>query len=1058
MKGESMARKLMMMAFAISLILTIPLGLQAQTTGKVEGTVRDADTGEPLVGAQITIEGTLLGNITNEDGYYFILNVPAGLRNVKTQLIGYQSVTVEDQRVLAGQTHTVDFELNSTVIELPGQVVEGEKSPLVPRDNTVSKHRVTFESTQALPADNYRDIITLQAGIVRFGDAANSQYQISVRGGRTSENSVYVDGINVRRYTQDTNPLDVPEYGVEEIDVITGGFGSEFGDAQSGVINIVTREGGSDFSGQLRIETDEFMPSSSNYGYNRGQFSLGGPIPGVDNLTFFFSSDVVGKGDSRPRASGFKGNTDDLFDVADRFTNADEVRQFLGYDLDITAMLNEAKSANPDLPILNLTEIRKERMGGKDFEGRLPGNRADEFRMQGKIAYQPTRNIKLIATYLEDRDQGITWAQTDGRRRVFWTEERNRGQRDQNRLGIIGYDQTLSQSSERSTNISFRGSFQRFERNTGDLWAPYDSTNAMVAVPGASLGYHDQRSILNFMFKDVPIFAEDLYATRFEQHELFSNVTPADNQRGDNPFGIQTTYWDQNKGFTDVIYNNLEDRADFRFDFDSQLDRVHRLRAGAEVKTWQINTYSSNLSSATFLDYSFVKPDMESFYIEDRLDYQDLVIDLGLRYDSFYAGVDYPTVFGDQDSPMKNPSRKHEIAPRLGVAHPVTDRTQVRVSYGTKYQVPQFSNLYDGLNIDVDQQGNTNAFFGNPDLGFRKTTSFEVGFTTMLSENWVLDLVGYNRDFDGNISARYLQQEGSTRYLRIYANADYGNVRGMDTTLRKRFSNYFSTDFTYTLLFSKSTGTDPQDFVRNEGRFVVGDEPPLPPIQPAPNDFDQTHTFNALFNLQFPRDFREGTTMGKILKETSVNLTMQANSGRPFTRQNYNFDFVEDLNLSRRGWQSMANLRVTRDFELGGLEYTAFADIRNVFDTDNLSANQIDVFASAGVSNGVYQTTGSPYTDGNTISDAIDYMGISIPEYYTSPNDPSRVPTDIDGDGDRDEADRAEIIRRLDMNGDGTVTIDEELAMAVLSTGAYDADPANFDIPRLFRLGLEIKF
>ena len=1049
MKGESMARKIVMLAFAFSLVLTIPLGLHGQTTGKIEGVVRDADTGESLAGVQVMIEGTLLGNITNKDGYFFILNVPAGLRDVRAQLIGYQSITVKDQRVLAGQTGTVDFELNSTVIELPGQVVQGERSPLVPRDQTVSKHRITRETTEALPADNYRDIITLQAGVVRFGDAANSQYQISIRGGRTSENAVYIDGINVRRYQTDQNLLDVPEYGVEEIDVITGAAGSEFGDAQSGVINIVTREGGTDFSGQLRLETDEINPSGSNYGYNRAQFSLGGPIPVLDNLTFFFSSDAIGKGDRRPRADGFKGTSEDLFAIAHRFNNSDEVRQWLGADLDLVGMM---RNADPDLPILHLSDLRKERFGGKDFEGRLPGNQGDEFRLQGKLAFQPTHNIKLIATYLQDRDQGIIF----NRRRYFWTEERNRGYVNQNRLFIGGGDITLSQSAERSINISGRASYQTFQRNTSDIWAPFDSTSSSVKVPGANLGYADQRSFLNFMFRDVPVFGTDVYSK-----ELFLGVTSADNQRADNPFGIRTVFWDQNKGFNDVIFNSKENRWNFRGDIDTQWNRVHRIRLGGEAKFWTLDTYSSNMSTATFLDASSATPNMESFYAEDRLDYQDLVIDVGLRLDSFAAGVVYPSIFGDQGSPRIKPTRKTEIAPRLGVGHPVTEKTQVRVSYGTKYQVPKLTNLHDDLNVDVSVQGNTNAFFGNPNMGFRKTTSFEVGFTTLLSDNWVLDLVGYNRDFDGNVSARYLKQEGSTRYLRIFANADHGNVKGVDTTLRKRFNNYFSTDLTYTLLFSKSTGTDPEDFVRNEGRFVVGSQPPLPPIQPAPNDFDQTHTFNALFNLQLPRDFREGTKLGSILRQTGVNFTFQANSGRPYTRQNENFDFVEDINLSRRGWQALGNMRLTRDFQLGGLEYTAFADIRNLFDTNNLSANQLDVFASSGVSNGVYQTTGSPYTDGLTVSDALDYLGLAEPSFYydnRSPNNPDIIPPDIDGDGDHDENDRAEVVRRLDMNGDGTVTVEEELAMAILSMGAYDANPNNFDIPRLLRVGLEIKF
>ena len=113
-------------------------------------------------------------------------------------------------------------------------------------------------------------------------------------------------------------------------------------------------------------------------------------------------------------------------------------------------------------------------------------------------------------------------------------------------------------------------------------------------------------------------------------------------------------------------------------------------------------------------------------------------------------------------------------------------------------------------------------------------------------------------------------------------------------------------------------------------------------------------------------------------------------------------------------------------------------------------------YDGASQTNGVYQTTGSPFTDGNTINEALEYLGIEEPDMYLDPT--QRIPTDINGDGDRDEEDRAEIIRRLDMNGDGRVTIEEELAMAILSIGAFDANPENFDIPRLFRLGLEVRF
>ena len=1089
--------KILCLAFFFPVFLAFPSGLHGRTAGKIEGYVRDADTGVSLVGAEVYIKGAHLRGITNEKGYYLIPNVPFGLEDVRARLAGYRSVVVKKQGVFSGLSATIDFELEPAIVEIPSRFIAEAVQPLllgmngehIPRgflrskrgnttrcsfsshfedslglatgsfdDERVSKAKITTETIRAIPADSYRDMVTLQAGVVRYGDAEDPEYPISIRGGRVSENAVFIDGIDVRRYHTDQNLLDVPEFGVEEIDVNTGGYGTAYGGAQSGVIHIITREGGSDLSGQLRFETEEFNPSSSNYGYNRFEFSTGGPVPKVEGLTFFFSGDLIGKGDRRPRAAGFKGTTEDLFDVAKRFSNNSDVGEFLGHDLDITGMLRTAQRRNAGLPALNLTDLRRARFGGKDFEGRLPGDRGDEYRIQGKLAFRPVESTRLTATYLEDRDQGIVF----DRRRIFWTEERNQGYVNRNRLGIFGYERVLSRLPERSFRIAIRGSHQRFERHTGDLFAPFDSTSARIVSPGASMGYDERYVLLNFMPRDIPIFDQDLWTTGFdfEQNDFFEGVIQANNHRADNPFGIMTSFYDQNKGYNDVVFNAREDRTELRFDLDGRFNHVHRLRAGLELKTWRLDQYSRELSSASSLDFYRAEPDMESFYIEDRLEHQEFIVDLGLRLDSFNAARYYPSTFGDQDADKVKPSRKSALAPRIGIVHPVSGRISLWGGLGIHYQVPQFTSLYRSINFDVDQQGNASAIFGNPDLDFRKTTSFELGFSTLLSGNWALDLVGYNREFDRNVAARYIRQEGSSRFLKVYTNDGFGDARGLDITLRKGFRDYFSADLAYSLTFSRSTDPDMDDFVQNEGYWAGGDWPPSPPGEPAPNDYDQTHTFNTLFNLTFPDDFLEGTKTEKILGATGFFFTFQAHSGRPYTRQDpQRFFFIEENNSSRTDWQSMANVRVTRDFTIGGLDYTVFADIRNLFDTDNLSAfksEEVSFYNGAAVTNGVYQTTGSPLTDGNTVNEALDYLGITAPDMYIDPG--RRAPADIDGDGDRDEEDQAEIIRRLDMNGDGRVTLDEELAMAILSIGAYDADPENFDIPRLFRLGLEVRF
>ncbi len=1027
--------------------------LQAQTTGKVEGMVTDADTGEPLVGAQVMIEGTLIGNITNDEGYYFILNVPVGLQDVKAQIIGYQSMTVKDVRILAGQTHGVDFELNSTVLELPGQEVYGEREPLVPRDNTVSKFRQTGERVMELPADDQNEVITLSAGVTRYGN------QYSIRGGRPTEAAVYVDGVNVKSYTTDgsqfEDALNIGQNAIEQVDVISGGFASDFGDAQSGVVNLVTKEGGTNYTGQFRIETDEFMPSGSNYGYNRAQISVGGPIPALaENLSFFFSGEITGQGDYYPRSDGFIGQNEDIEWLGEMYSLSDEVREFLGHELDIGTQLDLARQNNPDMPILNLESWRTD---DGEYPGRLVGNNADETRVQAKVAWQANKNIKLTGTFITDRDQGLRF----NRNMMFWENIGNAAFNNQNMLGIFGYNHTISQSAEQSTNIQFRGSFQRTSLVQGPKFDLDDSSPNFEE----DLGYDDMTDILNYRIGSIPIFLEDLKGGWVKSLEDVLARYQYDfeirtGRSGRNPFGVPAAgFFDRDTGYYDFLRTMEEDRVNARVDFDSQINKVHRVRAGADVKYWQVDYYSNELTSSTFLNFFTAKPEMQSFYVEDRMDFQDLVIDLGFRVDSFAKGVMAPRVIGEQDPETSRagggvePERVTEVSPRLGVAHPVTDKTQIRLSYGTKYQVPRFLHLYQGINIDLSQQQNTNQFFGNPYLGFRKTTSFEVGITNLLSEDWVLDLVAYNRDIDGNISARYLQQNPDVPYLRIYTNVDNGTVKGMDTTLRKRFAEFYSMDLTYTLLFSRSTGTDPEDFVRNEGFFTGGERPPLPPVETAPNDFDQTHTFTYQFNLRLPGDWKEGSTLGSIMRNTGYYVTMRANSGRPFTRQDSNFDFIEKSNASRRGWEFLANLRINKDFSWGGLEYTVFADIRNLFNNVNLSANSASVFSSAGITNGVYQTTGSPYTDGQTVRRAIDDLGINDPSLYTGP----RL-TDINADGQLDDADMQEIISRLDFNGDGTVSVEEELTMRLLARGANDADPQNFDRPREVRLGFELRF
>jgi hypothetical protein len=181
--GSRFSRAVLVLGATALLVLSGSVAF-AQVTGKVIGTVTDLDTGQPLVGAQVVVEGTNLGNVTNEDGYFFINNVPVGIQNLTAQYLGYQTTT-NQQRILAGQTMTLDFQLSSEVVQAEGIVATIEREPLVVRDNTISKTRFTAEETQNMPVDDIESVIALGAGI--YEDLSLGGF--IVRGGRSSESA-----------------------------------------------------------------------------------------------------------------------------------------------------------------------------------------------------------------------------------------------------------------------------------------------------------------------------------------------------------------------------------------------------------------------------------------------------------------------------------------------------------------------------------------------------------------------------------------------------------------------------------------------------------------------------------------------------------------------------------------------------------------------------------------------------------------------------------------------------------------------------------------------------
>ena len=199
----------------------IPVILFAADAGKIVGTVVDKETGDLLPGANVMIIGTSMGAATDIYGKFIVLNVPVGTYTLQGSFMGYNTVTIENIRVNADLTTTVDFQLTPTAIMGEAVTIVAEK-PLVQTNATNVTRIQSFEEFKNIPARTVNAIIQLQPGVVeRDGN-------IYIRGGRREEIGYYLEGASTRDVLDGANRVTVIPDAVEEIQLQAGGYDAEF--------------------------------------------------------------------------------------------------------------------------------------------------------------------------------------------------------------------------------------------------------------------------------------------------------------------------------------------------------------------------------------------------------------------------------------------------------------------------------------------------------------------------------------------------------------------------------------------------------------------------------------------------------------------------------------------------------------------------------------------------------------------------------------------------------------------------------------------------------------
>lgn len=314
-----MEKKAVIAVFIIALTIFSALQSFASQTGKIAGKISNAETGSPIAAANIILDDMRLGACCDLEGVYYILNVPPGIYTLRASAVGFATQVVEKVVVNSGQTTWYNLKLEPSILEMEVVTVTYEQPP-VNIQETAMRSTIRRETMEELPIETVEQILEIQVGAVT--DASG---ELHLRGGRSGEIVYYIDGQRVEDPIDGSSTLFINREAVEELSVLSGTFNAEYGDAMSGIVQIVTRDGSEHFHANFEYlsptisrspyrKTDWvdsgsdavrdtagslFSPTGLDQeGVNvlpsegRTHLSLSGPLPKLHNTTYFFSSVV----------------------------------------------------------------------------------------------------------------------------------------------------------------------------------------------------------------------------------------------------------------------------------------------------------------------------------------------------------------------------------------------------------------------------------------------------------------------------------------------------------------------------------------------------------------------------------------------------------------------------------------------------------------------------------------------------------------------------------------------------------------------------------------------
>lgn len=764
----------------------------AQGNGKIAGRIYDRDSNDPIISANIVIDGTSIGTVSDIDGNYFILNVPVGTVSLTATCVGYSKLQKIDVYVSGNKTTTVNFGLAQEMVQISEVTVKAER-PIVVKDRTASEQIITSDKIEKSFVRTIPELLETQTGV----------FQRLYRGSSQVQSTYLLNNVSLNSGLLSDNYSGINTSSIQEIAVLTGGYNAEYGNARSAIISVTTKEGiQKGIHGTALVR----MKPAGQYHYGRNMYSKENYDWAHYDLSYWTTQ-------SQDPTSPFYGLRPDSLTAAwqKQITPNDTLADYtkrneFEYEGTIFGSLTE------EIGFLLSGRYKK---GVGIFPQAIPYN--TDYNIQSNISIDLSSAIKIKINGLyggwESADllPETNFNSLESAAESQWLEPMViKDPYDENKYSLFGAierqwpeQRRWIQYGLKMTHILSTSTF--YEVQTSYLRDKMDRSDRYGAVPA------------------------DKWTDKDDVKKMIGR------------FIDQSYFHFSDKSFSNVLL--------FKGDITSQIDFHNQIKSGFEIKMYDFSYqhWMSQYEGGKRWNLNNIfdgKPYEGTLYIQNKIEFTGLIVNIGIRADMFdqdrmapafmFDPLAYQLTTPGHDSTQPNgipgtPERvktkaKWAIAPRLGISHPITDNTVLHFFYGHFYQRPSWTKMFGFPFINYTEDNNSvfnpyakqitymdqwQGYYGNPEMGYERTIQYEIGIDQNLEDFIHLKVNGYYKDASNEARNRTYLFTATNSYNRamMLTNSGYSDVRGIESEVETRFVGYFNVGLSHDIYWSWRGGT-----------------------------------------------------------------------------------------------------------------------------------------------------------------------------------------------------------------------------------------------------------